>query len=147
MQAKTKEETVSMPCKSETRALALSGLRDAVPVGLGYLAVSFSLGIVCKNAGMNVWESALLSLLNNASAGEYAALTVIAARASLWEMALLTLIANARYLLMSCALSQRLRPDMPIYHRLIIGFDITDELFGLAINRPGMLEPPYIMAR
>ena len=143
MQAKTKEETVSMPCKSETRALALSGLRDAVPVGLGYLAVSFSLGIVCKNAGMNVWESALLSLLNNASAGEYAALTVIAARASLWEMALLTLIANARYLLMSCALSQRLRPDMPIYHRLIIGFDITDELFGLAINRPGMLEPPY----
>ena len=46
MQAKTKEETVSMPCKSETRALALSGLRDAVPVGLGYLAVSFSLGIV-----------------------------------------------------------------------------------------------------
>ena len=58
-------------------------------------------------------------------------------------MALLTLIANARYLLMSCALSQRLRPDMPIYHRLIIGFDITDELFGLAINRPGMLEPPY----
>lgn len=143
MQAKTKEETVSMPCKSETRALALSGLRDAVPVGFGYLAVSFSLGIVCKNAGMNVWESALLSLLNNASAGEYAALTVIAARASLWEMALLTLIANARYLLMSCALSQRLRPDMPIYHRLIIGFDITDELFGLAINRPGMLEPPY----
>ena len=98
MQAKTKEETVSMPCKSETRALALSGLRDAVPVGLGYLAVSFSLGIVCKNAGMNVWESALLSLLNNASAGECAALTVIAARASLWEMALLTLIANARYL-------------------------------------------------
>ena len=143
MQAKTKEETVSMPCKSETRALALSGLRDAVPVGLGYLAVSFSLGIVCKNAGMNVWESALLSLLNNASAGEYAALTVIAARASLWEMALLTLIANARYLLMSCALAQRFAPGTPFFHRLIIGYDVTDELFGITIARPGYLNPFY----
>ena len=143
MQAKTKKETVSMPCKSETRALALSGLRDAVPVGLGYLAVSFSLGIVCKNAGMNVWESALLSLLNNASAGEYAALTVIAARASLWEMALLTLIANARYLLMSCALAQRFAPGTPFFHRLIIGYDVTDELFGITIARPGYLNPFY----
>ena len=132
-----------MASKSETRKLLLSGMRDAVPIGLGYLAVSFSLGIVCRNAGMNAWESALLSLLNNASAGEYAALTVISARASLWEMVLLTLIANARYLLMSCALSQRLPADMPIYHRLIIGFDITDELFGLAISCHGMLEPPY----
>lgn len=143
MQAKTKEETVSMPCKSETRALALSGLRDAVPVGLGYLAVSFSLGIVCKNAGMNVWESALLSLLNNASAGEYAALTVIAARASLWEMALLTLIANARYLLMSCALSQKLDPSVSVGHRMLIGYDVTDEIFGICVSVDGKLNPFY----
>lgn len=132
-----------MPSKSTFRTAALRGVRDAVPIGLGYLAVSFSLGIVCQNAGMNAWQSALLSLLNNASAGEYAALTVIAARASLWEMALLTLIANARYLLMGCALSQRLDPALPIGHRLLIGFDVTDELFGLAISQDGLLKPAY----
>ena len=54
-------------------------------------------------------------------------------------MVLMTLIINARYLLMSCALSQRLHPDTPLVHRLLIGFDVTDELFGIAIAQEGFL--------
>ena len=68
---------------------------------------------------------------------------MIAARASLWEMALLTLIANARYLLMSCALSQKLPADTPLLPRLLIGFDVTDEIFGVSIAYPGRLNPVY----
>lgn len=119
------------------------GMKDAVPIGLGYFAVAFSLGIAARNAGMNAFQGFLLSFLNNASAGEYAGITVIAANASYIEIAVVTLIANARYLLMSCAMGQRLKPGLSFGHRLLMGYDITDELFGIAISRPGYLEPFY----
>lgn len=118
-------------------------MKDAVPIGLGYFAVAFSLGIAARNAGMNAFQGFLLSFLNNASAGEYAGITVIAANASYIEIAVVTLIANARYLLMSCAMGQRLKPGLSFGHRLLMGYDITDELFGIAISRPGYLEPFY----
>ena len=119
------------------------GIKDAIPIGLGYFAVAFSLGIAARNAGMNAVQGFLLSFLNNASAGEYAGITVIAANASYIEIAVVTLIANARYLLMSCAMGQRLKPGLSFGHRLLMGYDITDELFGIAIARPGYLEPFY----
>ncbi len=121
----------------------MEGMRDGIPIGLGYLAVSFSLGVTARNAGLNAFQGFLASLLNNASAGEYAGFTLIAANAPYLEMALITLITNARYLLMSCALSQRFSPDTPFFHRLLIGYDITDEIFGITISRPGFLNPWY----
>lgn len=90
------------------RKVILEGMRDGIPIGLGYLAVSFSLGIAAKTAGLNAFQSFLASLLCNASAGEYSGFTVIAADSSYFVIALATLVANARYLLMSCALSQRI---------------------------------------
>ncbi|MBR3837680.1 MAG: AzlC family ABC transporter permease [Clostridia bacterium] len=119
------------------------GLRDGIPIGLGYFAVAFSLGIAAKNAGLNVLQGFLASLLNNASAGEYAGFLVIAADSPYWEIALVTLVTNARYLLMSCALSQRMAPGTGLLHRLAVGFGVTDEIFGISIARPGALEPRY----
>ena len=119
------------------------GMRDGIPISLGYLAVSFSLGIVAKNVGLIPFQSFLVSLLCNASAGEYAGFTVIAAGATFLEIAIVTLIANARYLLMSAALSQRLNPKMPFFHRFLIAYDVTDELFGINIAQPGYLNPFY----
>ena len=129
----------------ETRGRAmLRGLRDGLPIGLGYLAVAFSLGIQAKNLGMTPFQGFLVSLLCNASAGEYAGFTAIAGNAALAELALVMLVANARYLLMSAALSQKLREDLPFYHRLLIAFDVTDEIFGLAVAQPGFLNPFYL---
>lgn len=129
--------------KIQKTTVFLQGVRDGIPVALGYLAVSFSLGIMAKGAGLSPLQGFIASLLNNASAGEYAGFTAIAANAAYAEVALITLIANARYLLMSCALSQRISPETKSWHRLIIGFDVTDELFGLAVAREGWLPPWY----
>lgn len=125
------------------RKLFQEGIRDGIPIGLGYLAVSFSLGVAAKNAGLNALQGFLVSFLNLASAGEYAGFTVIAANGPYVEIMLMTLIANARYLLMSCALSQRFSPKTALIHRLFIGYAITDEIFGVTISRPGMLQPAY----
>jgi predicted branched-subunit amino acid permease len=121
----------------------LRGMRDGIPIALGYLAVSFSLGVAAKSAGLTAFQGFLASFLNNASAGQYAGFTVIDADAAYLEMILMTFIANARYLLMSCALSQRFTSDIPWYHRLFVGYGITDEIFGITISRPGKLEPLY----
>ena len=119
------------------------GFRDGIPIGLGYLAVSFSLGISAKQAGLTPLQGFVTSFLENASAGEYIAFTLIGAGATYIELCLMTIIANARYLLMSCAMSQRLSPDLSLGHRLLMSYDITDELFGIAISRPGTLNPYY----
>lgn len=44
---------------------------------------------------------------------------------------------------MSCALSQKFAPDTPLRHRFLVGYDVTDEIFGIAIARPGSLDPYY----
>ncbi len=133
----------SLKSKSN-RSVFKSGIVDGFPIGLGYFAVSFSLGIAAKNANITAFQSMLASILCNASAGEYAGFTIIAANAAYLEIAIITLIANARYLLMSCAMSQRIDPQMPFFHRFFIAFDITDELFAINISRKGYINPLYM---
>ena len=119
-------------------------MQSGVPIGLGYFAVSFALGIAAKNAGLSPFQSFLASLLCNASAGEYAGFRVIAANSGLVTMAVMTLVANARYLLMSTAMSQRMDPDGNPIHRFLMSFFITDEFFAITIARSGYLEPFYL---
>ena len=121
----------------------LKGIKVGMPICLGYLAVSFTLGITAKNAGMTAWQAMLTSLTVNASAGQYAGFTVIAASSGYLEMAIMELVANARYLLMSCSLSQKLGPETGLFHRLLIGFDVTDEIFGVSVSVPEKLNPFY----
>ena len=120
-----------------------AGVRDGMPIGLGYFAVAFTLGIAAKNAGFSPFQAMMESLLNNASAGEYAVFSLVAAGASYWEVAVMTLVANAQYLLMSCSLSQKLAPDTSLGHRMLLAFDVTDEIFGISIAVPGRLDPRY----
>lgn len=129
--------------KKENRLCFRKGLQHGIPISLGYLAVSFTLGIAAKNAGMTAFQATITSLLVNASAGQAAGFTVIAAQGSYLEMAVMILVANARYLLMSCSLSQKLSPDTSIIHRFLIGFDVTDEIFGMSMSFPGKLNPFY----
>ena len=121
----------------------LEGLRDGLPIGLGYFAVAFSLGIVARNAGLNASQGFIASFLNVASAGEYALFTSIQAKATYLEIAIITLIVNARYMLMSCALAQKFDSKTPMIHRFLVGFGITDEIFGITIARPDYINPWY----
>ncbi len=119
------------------------GIRDGIPIALGYLAVSFTLGIAAGNLGIAAFPAALMSLTNLTSAGEFAALGLMTAGATYMEMAGTQLIINLRYFLMSCALSQKLPADMPFFHRLLVSYGITDEIFGIAIGAGEKLNPFY----
>lgn len=121
----------------------LRGLKAGVPIGLGYLAVAFTLGIAARSAGLTAVQATLTSLLINASAGEFVGFTLIGAGASYLEVAVMEAVANARYLLMSFSLSQKLHPKTGLLHRLLIGWYVTDEVFGVSISAPGYLNPFY----
>ena len=138
----TAASSEDFPVKT-TQICLRQGIRDGMPIALGYFAVAFTLGIAARNADFSAVQAMVESLTNNASAGEYAVFSLAAARAGYWEVAVMTLVANARYLLMSCSLSQKLAPETPLYHRMLVAFDVTDEIFGISIAYPGQLSPWY----
>ena len=119
------------------------GLQDGIPIGLGYFAVSFTFGIMAIQSGLTAWQAVLISLTNLTSAGQFAGIGIIAAGGSLWEMALTQLVINLRYCLMSCALSQKIDPEAPLFHRFLIAYGVTDEIFGVTVCKGGKLSPFY----
>ena len=121
----------------------VKGLRDGFPICMGYFAVSFALGITARGIGMNALQAGLMSAGMVASAGEFAALVLISSGAGVIEMITTCIVVNLRYFLMSCALSQKLSPDLPVIHRFFLAHCITDEIFGLSAAVEGYLEPFY----
>lgn len=120
-----------------------SGFKDGIPICLGYIAVSFTFGIMAGNQGLSVREAVLISLTNVTSAGQFAGLGLIAASASYVEMIITQFIINLRYCLMSCALSQKISQDTPFFHRFFISYGVTDEIFAISVCREGKLHPFY----
>ena len=107
------------------------------------MAVSFTFGIMAKDAGLTAFQAVLLSLTNLTSAGQFAGLGIIVASSSYLEMAFTQLVINLRYCLMSCALSQKLDLKAPFFHRFFIAYGNTDEIFGICSCREGKLDPFY----
>ncbi len=119
------------------------GVRDGLPIAIGYFAVAFTFGIASKPFGLDALQAAFMSFTNMTSAGQFAALGIIGSGGSLVEMALTQLIINLRYCLMSCAVSQHLPDGLPYYHRFLMAYVVTDEIFGVSI-RQKLIWPCYI---
>lgn len=119
------------------------GLKDGVPIAMGYFAVAFTMGITAKNIGMTPMQAAVMSACMLASAGQFAAMTVMASGAGFVEMIITTVIVNLRYLLMACSLSQKIDSKTGMGHRLGMSYCITDEIFGAASMVEGKLNPVY----
>lgn len=121
----------------------MRGLHDGVPIALGYFAVSFTFGMMAVSGGLSIWQATLISLTNVTSAGQFAGLDIIISCGSLWEMAITQLIINLRYSLMSFSLSQKLEKNIAPWHRYVVAFGMTDEIFGVSAGQPGRLTPWY----
>ncbi len=120
------------------------GIRHGIPIALGYLSVSFAFGMQATKAGLTVLQAVLVSLTNLTSAGQVAALPLMAAGASLAEMALTQLTINLRYALMSLSLSRRLDQSMGTPQRMFFAFAITDEIFAVAYTQPQKVGKHYL---
>ncbi|NLB72570.1 MAG: AzlC family ABC transporter permease [Firmicutes bacterium] len=108
------------------------GLKQGIPIALGYVPVSFTFGLMAVSGGIPVWVAILISLTNLTSAGQFAGTNLIISGKPLFEIALTTFVINIRYLLMSLSLSQRIAPETSLLERCIMSFGITDETFTVA---------------
>lgn len=107
------------------------GFKKGIPIGLGYISVSITFGMIAVRGGIDIWPAVLISMTNLTSAGQFAGIDLILNSAIYLEIALTTLIINIRYSLMSFAISQKLE-KMSLVKRMIIAFGITDETYALA---------------
>lgn len=121
-----------MNIKQDKKSSFKIGLKEGIPIGLGYLSVSFSFGMMAVSRGLPVWSAVLISAVNVTSAGQFTGLAVLVSSAGLLEMALTQLVINLRYSLMSLSLSQKLDSSVTSFQRCIMAFGITDETFALA---------------
>lgn len=120
------------------------GFRHGIPIGLGYLSVSFAFGMKAVGDGLTVLQAVLISMTNLTSAGQIAALPLMVNGAGLAEMALTQLTINLRYALMSLSLSRKLDESMGTPQRMFFSFANTDEIFAVASSQPGKVGKHYL---
>ena len=119
------------------------GIKDGIPIALGYFSVSIAFGLMAVEAGCTWVEAMLISLTNLTSAGQFAGVTVLAHMGTYIEMALTQLVINSRYALMGISLSQKVNARFKGIWRVILGFAITDEIFAVAIGQEGEISRRY----
>lgn len=121
------------------------GLKDGIPICMGYLSVSFTFGMMASKGGLPLWVIQLISMTNLTSAGQFAGTALVLAGGAYLEVAVTTLVINLRYMLMSFSLSQKLDPEMPWWERALLAFGNTDEIFAVAMGRTAELSFPYMV--
>lgn len=119
------------------------GIKDGIPIALGYFSVSIAFGLMASEAGCTWYEAMLISITNLTSAGQFAGVTVLAQSGTYVEMALTQLIINSRYALMGISLSQKVDSKFKGIWRFILGYAITDEIFAVAIDQDESLTRQY----
>ena len=126
------------------KAAFRQGIRHGIPIGLGYLSVSFAFGMKAVGDGLTVLQAVLISMTNLTSAGQLAALPLMVGGASLAEMALTQLTINLRYALMSLSLGRKLDGSMGTLQRMVFSFANTDEIFAVSSSQPGKVGKHYL---
>lgn len=121
----------------------INGLKEGIPIGLGYLSVAFGFGITAVGTGIKALHAILISMTNFTSAGQVAGIMIIAASGSILETILTQLVINLRYALMGISLTQRLDNRCNTLHRLLMSFGMADEVFALASSKPYPVGPSY----
>ena len=133
-----------MESKNVTLHSYKEGLKDGVPIGLGYLSVSFAFGIFATGSGLKIWQALLISMTNLTSAGQLAGVPIIVQSLPFVEIALTQLIINLRYSLMSISLSQKADSTITRLDRFLISFFMTDEIFAVSSAKEGMVGRRYM---
>lgn len=111
------------------------GIKNGFPIGLGYLSVSFTFGIIAVKYGLTWWEALLISMLTVTSAGQFAGISMMTSPGHYLEMLISQCTINIRYSFMSISLSQKVNERFRGIWRFIFGFMITDEIFAVASSK------------
>ncbi|OQY10356.1 MAG: branched-chain amino acid transporter AzlC [Fusobacteriia bacterium 4572_132] len=111
------------------------GIKEGIPIFLGYYSISMTFGIIVKTAGLSGMYAILMSMTNFTGATQFIAINMLTGGALVLNILFTTLMINARYLLMSFSFSNKLPQDLNTKTKFIIPFGITDEVFVLGMTK------------
>ena len=130
----------------------IRGVKAGIPIGLGYLSVSFTFGIMAVSYGFRWWQAVLISMLTVTSAGQFSGIGTMLHPGQYMEMLISQLTINVRYSFMSISLSQKTDEKFKGIWRWIFAFMMTDEIFAVASTEKevkrsffaGLMTTPYL---
>lgn len=108
------------------------GLKAGIPIALGYLSVSFTFGIIAISYGLSWWQALIISMTTVTSAGQFAGIGIMLHPGQYFQMLISQITINIRYSFMSISVGQKADERFTGLSRWILGFMMTDEIFGVA---------------
>ena len=122
----------------------LDGIKDGLPVFIGYFPIAMAFGILSRSTGLTLYETLGFSFIVFAGAAQFIAVGMIAAGVGGMEIVIATLFLNFRHFLMSASLSAKTRINHGAL-RPLISFFVTDESFSVASFAHGRLTENYMI--
>lgn len=119
------------------------GFQAGTSIGIGYLPVALTFGLLAKTTGLSIGETLLMSLVVYAGAAQYMSLSLLTLGTGTFEIVLTTFIVNIRHFLMSAALNEKSEKDHPLT-KAAYSFGITDETFSVAAVKEGTVSSGYM---
>jgi len=116
------------------RAEIITGIRDSIPIILGYLPLGFAFGVLATQAGMTIIQATVMSILCFTGAGQYIALGVMQAGGAVLTAIMANILVNLRYFLFATSMVPHLRNHVPIKWASILSYGLTDETYAVAMN-------------
>jgi 4-azaleucine resistance transporter AzlC len=115
------------------------GIGLGFPIFLGYMPVGMAFGILARTLGFTVLEACLCSATALAGAGQFIALSFLAAGAGPVGVLIATTVVNMRYVLFASTLSTYVRDASTPMHAAL-AFSLTDETFAINVadHRQGL---------
>ncbi len=123
----------------------IKGLKDGLPICIGYISVAIAFGVVIADNFLPSWVAGLSSMTTFTSAAQFAGIGLMQDGAMYIEIAITTVIVNIRYILMSLSLSQRVRPHTSVIKRLILSFFLTDEAYAVVMSKKSYVNIRYFI--
>ena len=119
---------------SETEVTMLRAFAAAWPICLGYLAIGMAFGVLARQAGLAIYQIALMSCIVFAGSAQFIAVSMISSGASVLSIIITTFMVNLRHLLMSSSLSLHLKGKNKLVLS-IFSYGVTDESFAVNLGK------------
>lgn len=110
------------------------GIREAIPIVLGYLPLGFAFGVLAHNVGVSVFQATMMSVLCFTGAGQYTTIGIMQAGGAVVTIILANILVNLRYLLFATSTVPYLRDRVPPVIASILSYGLTDETYAVAMN-------------
>ncbi|MDD3269620.1 MAG: AzlC family ABC transporter permease [Syntrophomonadaceae bacterium] len=112
----------------------LEGVRDSIPIVLGYLPLGFAFGVMANAAGLSLLQATMMSVLCFTGAGQYVAIGVMQAGGAAITAIAANILINQRYTLFATSMVPYLK-NIPTWIAALLSYGLTDETYAVAMSR------------